>query len=175
MAAALFANFSEGLYTPVYAAFVEKVGGSLADAGLSWSVNLVVFGIVAMFFSRLESSSRRKIAYLSGGYLLSALATALFAVVSQPWMLYAVQLLRGISWAMLSPVWDALFSLFVDRRNATVEWGYYEGGWSIAMGAGSAFGGILVTLFSFHVLFILSAVLNLLAAVIVLVCRRDFY
>ncbi len=173
LAAALFANFAEGLYTPVYAAYVENVGGNLADAGLSWSVNLIVFGLVAMFFSRVESGSRAKIGYLVAGYALSALATGLFILVSEPWMLYAVQLLRGISWAMLSPVWDSFFSLLIDKREATVEWGYYEGGWSIAMGIGSAIGGILVDALGFAPMFILSALVNALSALLVVLFRSE--
>ncbi len=173
--AALFANFAEGLYTPVYAAYVERIGGGLSDAGLSWSINLVVFGVLAMVLSHVETGSKRRVGYLFLGYVLSALASFLFGVINTPTMLYFVQFLRGLSWAMISPVWDAFFSLYVNRRNATVEWGYYEGGWSIATGVGSAIGGIFVTIFSFQLLFSLSALLNLLAALLVFLNRREFY
>ncbi len=173
--AALFTNFAEGLYTPVYAAYVEKIGGGLSDAGLSWSINLIVFGVLAMILSHMETGSKRRAGYLFLGYLLSALASALFALITAPFMLYFVQFLRGLSWAMISPVWDSFFSLYVDKKRATVEWGYYEGGWSIATGIGSALGGILVTLFSFQTLFIVSASFNLLAAVFVLINRHEFY
>ncbi len=173
--AALFANFAEGLYTPVYAAYVENMGGGLSDAGLSWSVNLIVFGILAMFLSRVETRSKRRAAYLFGGYVLSSVASVLFAVISTPIMLYFVQFLRGLSWAMISPVWDSFFSLYVDKKQATVEWGYYEGGWSIATGVGSAIGGVLVTIFSFRFLFGVSALFNLLAAFLVLIYWKEFY
>jgi len=171
---AFLANFAEGLYTPVYAAYVEEVGGGLVDAGLSWSVNLIVFGLLALLLSRVQDRSRGKVWYLVAGYLLSALSSALFALASTPWMLYVVQFIRGLSWAMISPVWDSFFTLYVDKKRATVEWGYYEGGWSIAMGLGSAAGGILLAFAPFHVLFTLSFFLNVLAALAVFLYRREF-
>ena len=172
---ALLANFADGLYTPVYAAYVEEVGGGVLDAGLSWSVNLIVFGVLAVVLSRVQARSRRKVWYLIVGYLLSALSSALFAVIRVPGMLYVVQFIRGLSWAMVGPVWDAFFTLYVDRGRATVEWGYYEGGWSIAMGVGSAVGGILLTVSSFQALFFLSSLLNVLAASVIFLHRREFF
>ncbi|NPA76537.1 MAG: MFS transporter [Candidatus Diapherotrites archaeon] len=174
LVAALLANFSEGIYTPLYAAYVEHIGGGLAAAGTSWSMNLIVYGILALVLSRAGAKYKHKVGMLITGYLLSALATALFAFVTVPITLYFVQGLRGFSWALLAPVWDSFYSLFVDRRHATVDWGYYEGGWSIANGLGAAFGGILITVMSFSSLFLLSASLNLLAAVLVFVHRREF-
>lgn len=172
---ALLTNFAEGLYTPVYAAYVEDIGGGIADAGLSWSINLMVFGILAVALSRVQTRSKRRTVYLFIGYILSALSSALFAIIQTPVMLYFVQFLRGLSWAMISPVWDSFFSLYVDKKRATIEWGYYEGGWSIATGLGSAIGGILVTVFSFQLLFGISCLLNILAAILIFAYRREFY
>ena len=172
---ALLANFAEGLYTPVYAAYVEEVGGGVLDAGLSWSVNLIVSGVLAVVLSHAQVRSDKKLWYLVAGYLISAISSILFAVAYTPGMLYAIQFIRGLSWAMISPVWDSFFTLYVDRRRATVEWGYYEGGWSIAMGVGSAVGGILLAVSSFHALFFTSFLLNVLAAFVVFYYRRDLF
>ena len=102
---ALLANFAEGLYTPLYAAYVEEVGGGVLDAGLSWSVNLIVSGVLAVVLSHVQVRSGRKLWYLVAGYLLSALSSILFAVACTPGMLYVIQFIRGLSWAMISPVW----------------------------------------------------------------------
>jgi len=172
--AALLANFAEGVYTPLYAAYVEQIGGGLSDAGISWSLNLIVYGVLAILFSRLGVKNKYRVGMLVAGYLLAAVATGLFAVISTPLLLYIVQMIRGASWAVLAPVWDAFYSLFVDKRSATAEWGYYEGGWSIAMGVGSALGGLLIGLTSFTFLFSLSAFLTFLAAVLVWIYRDEF-
>lgn len=173
--ATFIANFAEGLYTPVYAAYVEELGGNVVDAGLSWSITLIVFGGLAIILSRAQAHSNNKLWYLVIGYLLSALSSALFAVARSPEMLYLVQFIRGFSWAMVSPVWDSFFSKYVDKRRATLEWGYYEGGWSIAMGVGSAVGGILLAFSSFQTLFFASFLLNVFSALIVFLYRREFY
>ncbi len=173
--AALLANFSEGIYTPLYAAYVEHVGGGLSDAGVSWSLNLIAYGVLAIVFSRLGIRQKYRVGLLAFGYGLAALATALFAFIHTPALLYVAQIIRGASLAILAPVWDAFYSLFVDKRRATEEWGYYEGGWSIAMGLGSALGGLIIGATSFAFLFLLSAILTALAAVLVLVYRDEFY
>ncbi len=174
LVAALLANFAEGVYTPLYAAYVEQIGGGLSDAGVSWSLNLIVYGVLAILFSRLGVKNKYRVGMLVAGYLLAAIVTGLFAVISTPLLLYIVQMIRGASWAVLAPVWDAFYSLFVDKGSATTEWGYYEGGWSIAMGVGSALGGLLISLTSFTFLFSLSAFLTLLAAVLVWIYRDEF-
>ncbi len=168
---AIFANFAEGLYTPVYAAFVEEVGGGLGDAGVSWAANMVVYGLLAMVFSRLEV--KREAKFLSLGYFLGLLATAVLAIADSPWYLYLAQMLRGVSWALIAPAWDAYFTFFVDKRRATIEWGYYEGGWSIALGIGAAIGGILAATVGFKPLFVLSSIVIFLALLVSVFMRGE--
>src|SRR3989344_7076191 len=46
--------FIMGLFAPFYAVFVQRIGGDVAFAGLSWAVFLIVSGSPPLFFFKFQ-------------------------------------------------------------------------------------------------------------------------
>lgn len=105
---ALF-EFGPGLYGPLYAVFVEKIGGTILTTSIAWSIFLITLGafgfIVSKYIDRFSVKQTTLITSILHGLLILS-----YAFVSQVWQLYLLQFLIGIVGAINFPVWDAWFT-----------------------------------------------------------------
>jgi MFS family permease len=154
--ASIFFNFSAGLFGPIYAIFVERIGGDILTASTAWAAYSIVIGFLIMVFGKMEDRlNRRKMVIL--GYFMSAMGTSGYLFVSSPIHLYVVQIFLGIATAVLNPAWNAIFSTSLDKHRESSEWAYWEGAIRIDAGIAAVIGGAIATFFGFRTLFILMA------------------
>jgi MFS family permease len=163
--ASIFFNFSAGLFGPIYAIFVERIGGDIMTASSAWAIYSVIIGILILFFGKWEDRlNKRKMVIL--GYSLSAIGTAGYIFVQQPFHLFVVQAILGISAAINNPAWNAIFSTSLDKHRESSEWAYWEGAVRIDAGIAAVVCGTIATIFGFRVLFILMAATSAVSALI---------
>jgi len=118
--ASIFFNFSAGLFGPIYAIFVERIGGDILTASSAWAMYSIIIGILIFVFGKWEDKlNKRKMVVL--GYSLSAIGTASYIFVQQPLHLFAVQTILGISTAVINPAWNAIFSTSLDKHRESSE------------------------------------------------------
>jgi len=163
-----FVLFAFGLLAPIYAIFVEKIGGDVLDAGITYSIYLFVLGISIFFISRWENHQKYQGKLLAFSYLLFCIAAAGYLFVSNKYHLFIVQAVLGIAEAFNSPVYDGLFSKFLDRGRFVSEWGIYAGMRSIVTAIAAIVGGAVALYFGFKALFvsmILFSILGLLISI----------
>lgn len=152
--------FLTGLFAPFYALFVEKLGGGIEIAGLSWAMFSIVSGIMILFLRSWESSIHQKRKLLIAGLYLRAIAYLLFLFINSFFDLMLVQILIGISIALVNPSYDALFTKHTSENNAVSDWGDWEGLTSIAAGLASVTGGYVIKYFGYESVFIPMAVIT---------------
>ena len=99
------------------------------------------------------------------GYLLNALFTFSYLLVSSPWHLFIVQAGLGIAAALATPTWDALYSKHEDRKNGGFQWGIADGMAQIVPGLGLIVGGYMIVFGSFVTLFITMGIIQVIAAI----------
>ena len=170
--AAILSYFAEALYAPIYAVYVEGIGGSVLDAGLTWGIYMTVLGSLVLILGRYIDKLKRHAWILYFGHIVAGFLSFGYLFIQDVLQLAVLQFLMGLVWAAVNPVWDAYYSLFLDRTRAASEWGLFEGGSRLATGLGSLIGGVVVTFFGFASVFVLAGVLNLLAG-IALFLERD--
>ena len=100
------------------------------------------------------------------GYFLNAFATFGYLFVDSTAKLFIVQGVLGVANAMATPTWCALFSKYADKSKLGEQWGWSEGGPDIMTGIAILIGGIIVTYFSFEVLFIFMGTVQFITAII---------
>lgn len=161
--------FGEGLLGPLYAVFAQKIGGDILDLTAAYSMFLIVTGVLSIFVGKL-ADKRPKGSLMShlmiAGYGLNALATFGYIFVDNPTKLFVVQFVLGISTALATPTWEALFTLNTDKKKLGEQWGFSDGGPKIITGISIILGGLLITFSSFTVLFLLMGIIQLIATVI---------
>ncbi|MBN2126891.1 MAG: MFS transporter [Candidatus Diapherotrites archaeon] len=160
---AMLGFFAEGLMGPIYAVFVEQIGGDVLTASSSWALYSIVLGGLIFVFGKLEDGFLKKEQMISAGLLVGSIATFSYMFVSEPIHLFLVQAFLGIAAAMVTPAWDSMYSINLDKGKESSEWSLEEGGSQIVLGLSALIGGIIVSMYGFNLLFILMGLLELLA------------
>ena len=157
LAASAFSNLSAGLLGPIYAIFVQEIGGGILAASVAWTVFSLVTGVLILCFGRLEDHRLNKRLMVPVGYFILAFATLGYLFVATSTELFAIEALMGIGVAMLTPAWDAIYSTHLDKGRESSQWAYWDGGTRIIYAGGAMLGGLVATLYGFKTLFILMA------------------
>lgn len=139
---------------PIYALFVEEIGGNILDAGLTYAVYAVVSGIVMIVSGNFSDRFRLEKATMNIGYLLLALAFLLYLKVDSVQNLFLVQVVLGIGQAIYYPAYDSLFSQNLVKGHYGLEWGIDEAKGFFSEALGATLGGFIAFTYGFDVLFI---------------------
>ena len=150
---------------PIYALFVEKVGGSLLEASITGGIFALAAGLTTLIAGKYADSMKKEELIVAFGYLVMGIGFMLFMFVNSIWFLLVVQMVIGFSEAFYSPAFDALYSKHITPSKAGREWGAWEALNYFSLFVGAIAGGIIVTKFGFNALFMIMAVLSFSSSV----------
>lgn len=88
---------------PIYALFVEDIGGSLLDASYAGMVYAIVAGIVVMISDRYADKLKHPEYVIAAGFLYYFFVDSIFELL-------IAQAAIGLGEAICSPVYDAIYS-----------------------------------------------------------------
>ncbi len=150
------------MFAPFYAVFVEKVGGSIAFAGLSWAIFAVIAGALTLLFSNLELRIKEQELLIALGYFFRSGVFLSYAFMGSMTQLILTQILWGIAAAIGTPAFDAVYASHTTQGDgdSIVQWGSWEGIAAIATGIAALIGGILIQSFGYTIVFIGIAVIS---------------
>jgi len=158
--------FGEGLLGPLYAVFAERVGGDILQITWAWAVYLIVGGVCSIYFARLADKKIDVRKVLMAGYALNTIGTFGYLLVDSPARLFIVQGILGLSSALATPTWDALYSKYEDKGKRVSQWGIADGGPDIITGVAVIIGGLIVNFYSFTALFIIMGTIQIIATAV---------
>jgi len=98
-----FYILSGALMAPIYALYVEKVGGDLLDASTTFALFMLTAGIVIYVLGLWEDKSKHKRKFVILGYGLGVLGTLGYLFVNSVYFLFLVQIILGLSAAFKDP------------------------------------------------------------------------
>jgi MFS family permease len=147
-------TFGAGLYGPIYAIFVENIGGDILEAGIAWAIFLMVMGTMEIPFGRLIDRYGKK-KFLALAYLIGALCIFAYMFVSNIYELFALQVMVGVAFAMGDPAWDAWFSEAISMRESGFNWALFHAFTSYSQGFAAIVGGAVAAFLGFNSLFII--------------------
>ncbi len=164
-----------GLFGPIYAVFVEQIGGDLLTAGGAYGAFSISAGILIFFLSRWEDHVKHQEKLVIIGFLLNCMGYAGYLFIRSPIDLFIVQIMFGIGEAVNTPAFDGLYSRHLDRGKFVSEWGMWESMYRIITAAAAAAGGLLALMFGFRLLFavmLIISVTGLLVSVLLVYPRK---
>jgi len=162
ISASLACNFAFGLLGPIYAIFVENIGGDILTAGYTWAIYSISLGVATFIFSRFEDKlPKEKMIVL--GYGLLSFGHLGYYFVQNATHLFMVQIYMGLSLALIDPIWSAYFTIKTDRRREAAEWGDWGAGTNIAIGIAAVVGSYIAHQFGFKSLFLIMFVIGLIS------------
>lgn len=155
LAADFFVLMGMGMITPIYALFVDEIGGGILEASISWAVFSFTAGVLMYLIGKWEDRKKNYAKMLFLGYLLRAFAFLGYLFVKTPLELFGVQILLGLSLAIGFPSYDTLYSQSLDRGRFATEWGAWEAMNMIVAAIAALVGGFIASSFGFSTLFII--------------------
>jgi MFS family permease len=158
-------TFAESMLVPMYAAFTEKVGGSILDAGVAFAVFSIATGLVVILVGTRPWFQTHVRVFLIVGLLVSTMCNVSYVFVANRWQLFGAQTLAGLATGLIEPAWDALFTDDIEHWPAR-HWSIWAGGTHLVGGAAALIGGLAVAYFSFRALFLSMAFVDAIATVV---------
>lgn len=149
-----FSILALGMFGPIYAIFVERIGGDILYAGGAYAAFAIASGVLLFVISRWEDHIRHKEKLVVIGYGLGSVGIIGYLFVSAPIHLFFVQVVLGIAGAIGAPAYDAIYSRFLDRGKFASEWGLYESMEYIFTAIAALIGAFIASFFGFDTLFI---------------------
>jgi len=182
MAGDFFLNSAWGLLGPVFAIFIlqniatESAGKAAEVAGfaaLTYWITKSFLQIPIGHYLDKTHGEKDDFLFMVLGLFLTALTPFGFLASSQPWHIYAFQVLHAFGMAMFVPSWNAVFTRHIDRGKEAFEWGLNSTFVGFGVGITGAIGGILAAYFGFKIIFILAGSINIISAFILLFVRKQ--
>lgn len=157
--------FGDGLLGPLFAIFAAGIGGSIFDITTAWAIFMIVTGVLTVLVGKwADQIGHEKL--LIAGYALNALFTFAYLFVDSTVALFLVQAGLGVSLALANPTWAALYDRYSNDNKDGAIWGAAYGQANIATGIAALIGGLVVTYFSFKVLFLVMGILQVMATLL---------
>ncbi|OGZ22303.1 MAG: hypothetical protein A3D46_02745 [Candidatus Nealsonbacteria bacterium RIFCSPHIGHO2_02_FULL_43_13] len=94
---------------------------------------------------------------------------------SQPWHIFILEFIRGLAMACVVPTWSGIFTRHIDKGREAFSWSLESTGLGFAAGIAGAFGGILASLISFKLVFVLVSIFGLAASSLLLLIRPRLF
>lgn len=160
------------MFGPIYALFVENIGGNLMDASLTGGIFALVAGITTLFAGKYADKIKEPKKIVALGYFLISIGFFLYLTVNSLYYLFALQILIGFGEAIYSPAFDKLFSRHLTKKKAGREWGTWESFHYFSLFIGAIVGGILATFLGFNALFIAMGIMAFVSAIYVLILPK---
>lgn len=163
------------MFGPIYAVFVQEIGGNLLTAGSAYAVFAIVTGVLIFAISRWEDHVKHKEFLIIFGYGLGCLGFLGYILITEPIHLFIVQIIFGIAGAVGTPAFDGMYSKFLERGKFVSEWGLWESMFYIISAIGALTGGFIAENFGFRFLFGIMLVIALIGFFVSLLLHFEKY
>lgn len=149
---------------PIYALFVEKIGGDLLSASLTAGVFALAAGTVTLISGRYADKIKENELIVVFGYVIMGAGFLMYMKVGSIWSLFLVQIVIGFAEAVYVPAFDSLYSKHTSNRSRGRAWGAWEAANYFTIAVGSIAGGFIVNKIGFNALFLTMALLCFISA-----------
>jgi len=165
----LFLLAGWGLIDPIFAVFIiQRIPGATVvtvgiAAGIYWILRSILQVPIANYLDRTPGEKDDFYA-LVVGLIIAGFSAFSFALITNVWQLYAVQIIRALAFALYGAAWPTIFSRHLDKDRVSFDWTCDGVAAGLAAGVAGLLGGIIAERFGFTSVFVLGAILSLFAA-----------
>lgn len=164
---------ASAMLAPIYALFVEEVGGSLFDASITYAAFAGMGAIITFTSGKFADKAKESELIVVTGYLLISIGFFGYSFVDSVWTLAIAQAIVGAGQALYAPAFDALYSSNLDDGSYGSEWGAWETMSYIVSAICAILGGLIVSSYGFIPLFIIMGTLSIASALYIYFLPRE--
>jgi len=164
--------FAGAMLGPIYALFVERIGGDLLDASFAGAVFALAAGITTYISGKYSDTIKENELIIVSGYLVMGLGFFLYLFASSVWHILLFQVIIGFGEAIYSPAFDAVYSKHLDGHKSGKQWGAWESMNYFTTAIGAIVGGVVVTWLGFNSMFLIMSALCFISALYIYLLPR---
>lgn len=143
--------FASGILTPIYAFFVQKIGGGILETCSAVAIFSIITGIVTLLIYKTTWSRTYQKECLLIGWCLWLISVCMYCCISSLTILFISQILNGLGNALSTSAYDAEYSEQT-ANDLAGGWSIFEGVTNIFSGIAALMGGLIVSNYGFQVL-----------------------
>ena len=167
-----FYMFAFGMFGPIYALFVERLGGDIQIASNAWAVFLFTTGVLTFMTGKWENQMKESEVGIAWSQFIVAGAYMMYYFADKVAMLYVAQVLLGVAAAFFWPAFHSLYGKNVDNKKAAWQWSFYDAMAYLVPAIAAVMGGWIVKHYSFDAIFLIMAVMSVVAGMYVLLLPK---
>lgn len=153
------------LLGPLYAVYIEGLGGSIAVVSGTWSVMLLTTTLVNFALIRYGDRIKEHEYLLIAGFIFRAIAWIGFVYAGNIAAIIALQIVVGVGEAVGSTGFDAIFAEHLDRSSHIRDYAVWKTISNIIAAIATFIGGFVVTLYGFSPMFYFMGTIALACAI----------
>lgn len=165
--------FAALLLGPLYAVYVQRIGGGVLLVSISTAVFYVSSTLFLLFLAKLGDRIKEKELLLAASYILRGLAFLGLMVVDSTLMLILLQVFFGLGDALGTPIFGVLFAKHTNRKEEVMEYSDWALVANLVMALGTIIGGFIVNGLGFTFLFVTIGILCFISAGWILFTPRE--
>jgi len=166
-----FIFFGFGLFAPIFAIFITKqiLNADIVTVGIATMIYWIVTSFlripVSKFLDKTDGEFDDFISLILGSFILIFIPI-LYIFAKTPIHIFLIETFYGLGTALAIPPWYAIFTRHINKTKEAFNWSIE----TISVGIGSSIsaliGSWIAEHYGFQIVFILSALLNLIGAII---------
>lgn len=165
--------FGFGLMAPIFAIFIQNKieGGSLEVIGLATTIYWLVRALTAVPLSRFMDKTdgeKDEFYFMLVGSLILSVVPFFYIIASQPWHIYLLEAIYGLSHSMAVPAWRIIFTNHLDKGKTGFEWSVEDVAVGVAIAFSAYIGARVADRYGFDALFFIVGLLGLAGTFILL-------
>lgn len=167
-------NGAASFYMPILGIFVTEhiIGATIATVGIAIAIYSIIKSVVQVPLAKwLDSQAGERTDFFAilFGAITGILYSFGFLFVHKVSDLYILQIIAGLGDACTMAAYYAIFSHHIDKNSEGFEWSLLSvGGLTVSTAVGGLIGGLIAEKYGFSTIFILSGILNIIAAALIL-------
>lgn len=173
LGSSIFIHMGLNILAPVYAIYVQRIGGQLIDASFSIGFYALLRGILYFVFAKLNDRHLPHRPILFGGYMMYAVAYLAYIIIDAPIWLFVIQGWLALADTILNPSWSTVIATSLKTGEERATYAQFYGYRSIFEALGAFLGGIAIVGIGFSWTFALMALFAACSAFLSLAIRFD--
>ena len=141
------------LLGPLYAVYIEGLGGSIAVVSGTWSVMLLTTTIVNFILIRYGDKVKQHEYFLIAGFIFRAIAWIGFAHALNITTIILLQIVIGLGEAVGSTGFDSIMAEHLDKSNHIRDYAIWRTISNVLASIATFTGGLVVTIYGFSPMF----------------------
>jgi len=169
-----------GLIGPIFAIFITQQvkGGSLEAVGFAAAVYWITKSCAQPFIARfldIKKGEKDDFKALIIGMYIANLIPLGYLFSTNILQIFLLEFIRGLAMACVVPTWSGIFTRHIDKGWEAFSWSIESTSIGFAAGLAAAFGGVMVVIMGFRIVFVLVSIFGLVSSSILLLIRQRLF